>query len=105
VTWDRTMVWVKDAEDRATLAEREAQERVLGMEVESAAMLASVHEETEGLLQKIPLLEGELVKVRRAREVVEENACSFSDVVVDAKRWWEESERGCREQLEELTLL
>jgi hypothetical protein len=44
------MVWVKDAEDRATLAEREAQERVSGMEVESAAVLASVHEETEGLL-------------------------------------------------------
>jgi hypothetical protein len=51
-----------DAEDRATLVEREALERVLRLEAESTAVLASAHEEAEGFTQKIALLEGGLAE-------------------------------------------
>jgi tetrahydromethanopterin S-methyltransferase subunit F len=44
------MILVKDVEDRAALIEREARERVSGVEAESTAMLASAHEEAEGLV-------------------------------------------------------
>jgi hypothetical protein len=42
---DIVALHVKDAEDRATLAEREARERVSRMEVENATVLASLREE------------------------------------------------------------
>jgi hypothetical protein len=54
------------------------------VKVENAAALASAHEDVEGFIQKIALLEGELAAEHRAREV---------------------SERECREQFEEFTLL
>jgi hypothetical protein len=46
VTQDSAMVWVKDAEDRAALMEREARERVKRVEADSTMVLASAHEET-----------------------------------------------------------
>jgi hypothetical protein len=67
------------------------------MEVESAMALASVHEETEGLVQKIALLKGQLAKVHRACEAVEETTHGLFDVAGDTKQQWEESERGDRE--------
>jgi hypothetical protein len=79
---------VKDAEDRATVAEREAQERLSRAEVESAVVLTSTHEEPEGPVRKIALLEGELVEVRRAQEMAEENYCGLSDVAADDNWWW-----------------
>jgi hypothetical protein len=99
VTWDSTVAQVKDAEDWPALAKREAQERVSRVEAKSATKLASAREEIESLVQKITLLKGELVDVRSTREVAEET----SHVLFDAAA--EESERGCWEQLEELTLL
>jgi DNA topoisomerase IA len=63
--WDSIMIRVKDAEDRATLAEREVQETVSRVEAENAAMIASSCEDAEGLVWKIILLEGELVEARR----------------------------------------
>jgi hypothetical protein len=57
---------VREVEDQATLAEREAQERVSTMEVESAAVLASARGEVEGFAQRISLLEGELAEVCQA---------------------------------------
>jgi hypothetical protein len=42
------MAFVREAEDQAALAEREAQERVSRMEVESVVVLASAHGEVEG---------------------------------------------------------
>jgi hypothetical protein len=87
------------------LAEREAQERVSGVEVESSMAPASAHEEAEGLVWKIALLEGALAEVCRAWEVAEENSCCLSDAVADAEQQWEESEREHQEQFEELTLL
>jgi hypothetical protein len=87
------MILVKDAEDQAALVEREAQERVSWVEVESIVMLASTHEEAEGFVRKIVLLKGELVEVHRAREVAEENSRSLSDVAADAERRHEDSER------------
>jgi hypothetical protein len=66
MVWDSAVVCVKDAEDRATLAEREACERVLRVETESAMMLAFAHEDAEGLVWKIALLRGELAEARRA---------------------------------------
>jgi hypothetical protein len=50
LTRDSVVTWVNDAEDRATIAEREAWERVLRVEVESTLTLASTHEEVEGLV-------------------------------------------------------
>jgi hypothetical protein len=46
-------VWVKEVEDRAALAER-----VLRVEAESTVAVASAHEEIDGLVRKITLLEG-----------------------------------------------
>jgi hypothetical protein len=50
MTQNSTARWVKDAEDQASLVQRESQERVLGMEAESATSLASTREETEALV-------------------------------------------------------
>jgi hypothetical protein len=96
---------VRDAEDRATLAEKEARERVVSMEAESATVLASAHEETEGFTQRIALLKGELANARQAQDVAEENSQGLSDAAADAERRREESERECQEFVEELTLL
>jgi hypothetical protein len=104
-TWDSATARVKDTEDRAALTERETQERVLRVEAESTAVLASALDETEGLVWKITLLEGELAKVCRAREVAEETTCGLFDTMADAERRREESERGHQEHLGELTLL
>jgi hypothetical protein len=41
-------------------------------EVENVPALASVREDAEGLIGKVALLEGELVKVHQAQEVAEE---------------------------------
>jgi hypothetical protein len=74
----------KDAEDWTTLVERETLERVSRVEVENAVALASAHEDAEGFVRKITLLEDELVAERQVQEM---------------------SERECREQFEDLTLL
>jgi hypothetical protein len=81
---DSAALRVKDVEDRAALAEMVALEKVSRVEVENAVTLASAHEDVEGFVQKITLLEGELAAERRAQEM---------------------SKRERREQLEELTLL
>jgi hypothetical protein len=67
------------------------------VEAESIVVLASAHKAAEVLVQKIALLEGELVEARQAREVAEENSCGMSDVVADAERRREESKRECQE--------
>jgi hypothetical protein len=59
---------VRAVEDRAALAERDAQERVSRVEVESATVLASTHGEAEDLAQRIFLLEGELAEVCQAQD-------------------------------------
>jgi hypothetical protein len=105
MTQNSTARRVKDAEDQASLVQRESQERVLGMEAESATSLASAREETEALVRKIALLHGELAEVRRAREVAKETTRGLSSMVADAEWQWEESKRGHWEQLEELILL
>jgi hypothetical protein len=84
VAWDNTVLRVNDAEDQATLAEREALKRVSRAEVENAATLASASEDAEGFACKIAFLEDELAMECQAREV---------------------SEREHREQFMELTLL
>jgi hypothetical protein len=66
VARDITTLRVKDTEDRASLMEREAQERVSTMEAENVVALASAHEDAKGLVRKIALLEGELAEVPRA---------------------------------------
>jgi hypothetical protein len=81
VTRDSVVTRVKDVEDRAALTEREARERVSRVEVVSTGVLASAHEEIEGLVWKIVLLEGELAEVLRGREVAEETARGLSDAV------------------------
>jgi hypothetical protein len=81
---DSTALYVKDAEDRATLPKREALERVSRVEVENATVLASAREDVKGLAWKIALLEDELGAEPRAQEV---------------------SKREHREQFKELTLL
>jgi hypothetical protein len=81
---DSATLHVKDAEDRAALVEREAQEMVSREEVGNATVLAFAHEDAEGLARKFALLEDEFATEDWAREV---------------------SEREWRGQSEELTLL
>jgi hypothetical protein len=57
---DSAVVHVKDAEDQAVQAEREALERVSRAKAESATALASTHEDAEGFAHKISHLEDEL---------------------------------------------
>jgi hypothetical protein len=46
IAQDSTAIQIKDVEDRATLAKREARERVLRVEAENVVALASAHEDT-----------------------------------------------------------
>jgi hypothetical protein len=76
VTRDSVAFCVGDAKDRvslvkdlATLAEREALERVSRAEAENAVALASTCDDAEGLVWKISLLEDELTAEHRALEV------------------------------------
>jgi hypothetical protein len=62
---DGATLRIKDAEDRATLAKREALERVSRAEAENSTMLTSTRDDAEGLAQKIALLESELMKEHR----------------------------------------
>jgi hypothetical protein len=94
MTWDGTAVWVKHAEDRAALMEREAQERVSRVEEECTVTLASACEETETPFRKIALLEGELVEVCRAHKVTKETTGGLSAVAADVEQSREVSERG-----------
>jgi hypothetical protein len=102
---DSATLHVKDVEDRATLAEREAWERVSTMEMENTTTLASAREDAEDLVWVIALLEGELVEARWAREVGEEKSHGLSDAAADAERRWEVSKKGRWEHFEELTIL
>jgi hypothetical protein len=56
VARDSIALRVYDAEDPATLVEREALERVSRAEAENAAILASACKEVEGFVRKITLL-------------------------------------------------
>jgi hypothetical protein len=85
-TWESVTTLVRDTEDRAALAEREAWERVLWVEVESAAALASAREVAEGLVWRIALLEGELTEVHRTWEVAEENSWGLSNTAADVEQ-------------------
>jgi CYTH domain-containing protein len=49
---------IKQAEARAALARREAQEKVSKAEVEYVALQASAHGESDGFARKVALLEG-----------------------------------------------
>jgi hypothetical protein len=80
---DSATILVKDVEDWAALAKREALDTVSRVEVESAAALASAREEAKCLVWKITLLKGELAEAHRAREVAEENSHGLSDMTVD----------------------
>jgi hypothetical protein len=48
MAWDGATLRIKDAEDRATLAKREALERVSRAEAENSAMLTSTRDDAEG---------------------------------------------------------
>jgi predicted nucleic acid-binding Zn-ribbon protein len=105
VVWESVVALIRNAEDQAALAEREARERVLRVKAKSAAALASTREEAEGLIQRIALLEGELVESHQSRKTAEGNSQGLSDGVADTERQCEASKRECREHAEELTLL
>jgi hypothetical protein len=77
---------VRDVEDRVAVDEREAQERVSRVEVESVAALASTNREAKGFTRRIAPLEGDLAEVRRAREVVELNFRGLFNVAANAER-------------------
>jgi hypothetical protein len=57
VVRDSATFRVKNAEDWAALAVREALQRVSRVEVENATMLSFAHEDVEGLAWKIAILE------------------------------------------------
>jgi hypothetical protein len=104
-TWDSAMTLVKDVRTGQPWQRGGAREKVSRVEAKSATALASDHEDAEGLVRQIALLEGELVEARRSQDVAEENSRGLSNAVADAERRWEESERELRELFEELTLL
>jgi hypothetical protein len=54
---DSATLRVKDVEDHAALAKREALERVSRVEEQSVTVLAFAHEDVEGFVLKITLLE------------------------------------------------
>jgi hypothetical protein len=60
------MIFVEEVEARATLAEREAWERVSKVEVEGAASLAFARGEAEWFARWVALLKGELADARQA---------------------------------------
>jgi hypothetical protein len=99
------MALIRDAKARAALAEREAQERVTRLEVDSTVALDSTREKAEGFAQRIALLEGELLEAQWAQDVAEVNSQGMSDAAADVERQREQSERECQEWIEELTLL
>jgi hypothetical protein len=68
VAWDSATLRVKDADDRSTMAEREALKRVSRAEVESVMALAPVREDVEAFARKIVILVDELAAECRARE-------------------------------------
>jgi hypothetical protein len=102
---ESTTTVVRDVEDHAALAEREAQERVSTVEEESTAALASAHGEAEDLAQRVALLEGELAVVCQSRDMTKEKSRGWTDAVADIEQQLEESKKECQEQVEELTLL
>jgi hypothetical protein len=71
----------------------------------NVVVLAPAHEDVEGLVRKVTLLEGELAQARRAREVAKGKFCGLSDVAADSAQWLVVSEREHREQFEELSFL
>jgi hypothetical protein len=86
VVHESVMTLVKEAEDWAALTEREARERVLRMELDSAVALASARREAEVFAWRIALLEGELTEACQARDTVEANSWGLSDKAATAKR-------------------
>jgi hypothetical protein len=74
---------IKDVEDQAALAEREALERVSQVEAENSAAPASIREDAAGLAQKIALHEDNLARERRAREMSErEHRVCFEELTL-----------------------
>jgi hypothetical protein len=69
VAQDSTALCFEDTEDRASLVEREAWERVSRVEAENTTAMASAREDAEGLVRKITLLEGELAEERQAQKL------------------------------------
>jgi hypothetical protein len=103
--WGSAVVRIRDTEDQATLVERAARERVSSAEVENAAAQASTHEDVEGLIRKVNLLEGELAEERRAWEVAKEEFHNLFDTTADGAWRLVVFERERQEQFEELSLL
>jgi hypothetical protein len=66
---DSAAIHVMDVEDRAALTERESQDKVSRVEAKNCTVLASTHEDAEGVVRKIALLKGELEEAHRASEV------------------------------------
>jgi hypothetical protein len=68
------VAFIKEAEVRATVVERDDQERVSRLEAESVIALVSTRGEAEGFTQKIALPDSELIDARQARDMAEANS-------------------------------
>jgi predicted trehalose synthase len=68
-------------------------ERVTRVELESATVMASAHEEAEGFARRIALLKDELPEARQAWVMAKKNSQRLSNAAADVERWWEEFER------------
>jgi hypothetical protein len=78
---DNATLHVKDAEDQATIAQREVLEWVSRAEAENATALASAHEDSEVLAVKVTLLKDELAVEYRAQEMSErEHRAHFEEL-------------------------
>jgi hypothetical protein len=94
---ERAKTLIKEAEARGTLAEREAQERVLKVKAERAASLAFVHMEANESARKVALLECELVDACQAWDMAEANFQGLSDREADANQRRDDAERQCQD--------
>jgi hypothetical protein len=80
---DSTTLRVKDVVAWDALPKRETLERVSRAEVENVTALASAREAVEGFVQKISLLEDDLVMERQARVVSErEHQVQFDELTL-----------------------
>jgi hypothetical protein len=70
-------------EARAISAEKEARDRLLNVEADSAASLASAHGEARELTRRVTVLEGKLEDACQARDTVDVSFQELSDGASD----------------------
>jgi hypothetical protein len=90
---EKVEVSIKEAEAWATLIMKEAQEKMLKTEQESATLLVYVRGEVNELGQKVSFLKGVVEDACQARDMVEANFQDLSDEVACLNQRWDDAEK------------